>query len=216
MWRVDLHLHTRESKDSLLAPERLLAAARRAGLSRIAVTDHNTARTALALAGREPHFVIPGEEILTTRGELLAYFIREEVPPGLSPRATIDRLQAQGAVISVSHPFDRFRAGHWQLADLIEIAPHLDALEGFNARCLLRGDNGRARAFALQRRMAITAGTDAHAAWEVGRAGLELAPFTTADEFRRALVGATVFGGPAPWWVHFFSRYASLRKRLGG
>ncbi len=215
MLRVDLHLHTRDSKDSLLAPERLLAAARRAGLSRIAVTDHNTARTALALAEREPHFVIPGEEILTTRGELLAYFIREEVPPGLTPVATIDRLRAQGAVISVSHPFDRLRSGHWALNDLMDIAPHLDALEGFNARCLFQGDNGRARAFALQHELPITAGSDAHAAWEVGRAGLELAPFSTADEFRVALGAATVFGKRAPWWVHLFSRYASLRKRLG-
>ncbi len=214
MWRVDLHLHTRESKDSLLAPERLLAAARSAGLSRIAVTDHNTAHNALMLAEREPHFVIAGEEILTARGELLAYFIREEVPPGLTPRATIDRLRAQGAVISVSHPFDRLRAGHWALEDLIDIAPHVDALEGFNARCLFQGDNGRATAFALHHGLPITAGTDAHAAWEVGRAGLELAPFSSADEFRRALAGAAVFGRPAPWWVHLFSRYASLRKRL--
>jgi predicted metal-dependent phosphoesterase TrpH len=137
------------------------------------------------------------------------------VPSGLPPRATIDRLRAQGAVISVSHPFDRLRAGHWALDDLIDIAPHVDALEGFNARCLFQGDNGRAWAFALQRELPITAGTDAHAAWEVGRAGLTLEPFTTADEFRRALAGAKVFGRLAPWWVHLFSRYASLCKRLG-
>ncbi len=215
MWRVDLHLHTRDSKDSLLNPEKLMTAAIRAGLSRIAVTDHNTARNALAMADRDPDFVIPGEEILTTRGELLAYFIHEEIPSGLTPHAAIDRLRAQGAVISVSHPFDRLRSGHWALADLMEIAPHVDALEGFNARCLFQGDNDRARVFALQRELPITAGTDAHAAWEVGRAGLMLEPFATAGEFRRSLAGAQVFGRRAPWWVHLFSRYASARKRMG-
>jgi len=214
MWRVDLHAHTHESKDSLLAPERLIAAARRAGLSRIAVTDHNSARTALELAEREPEFVIPGEEILTTRGELLAYFIREEVPPGLTPHVTIERLRAQGAVISVAHPFDRLRGGHWAMEDLEAIAPHVDAAEGFNARCLFAGDNTRAQAFARGRSLGMTAGTDAHAAWEVGRAGLALEPFANASELRRALHRGTLFGRRAPWWVHFFSRYASLRKHL--
>jgi len=214
MWRVDLHLHTRCSKDSLLAPDRLLAAARRAGMSRIAVTDHNCARAALQLAEREPDFVIPGEEILTTRGELLAYFIREEVPPGLTPRAAIERLRAQGAVISVSHPFDRLRGGHWALHDLQAIAPHVDALEGFNARCFFAGDNTQAQEFAARCGLPMTAGTDAHAAWEVGRAGLVLPRFATPEELRQALRRASFFGWRAPWWVHLFSRYASLRKRM--
>ena len=212
MWQVDLHLHTQRSKDSLLAPDRLLAAARRAGMSRIAVTDHNSARAALELAEREPDYVIPGEEILTTCGELLAYFIHEEVPPGLTPRAAIDRLRAQGAVISVSHPFDRLRGGRWALQDLQAIAPHVDALEGFNARCIFAADNARAQAFALHSGLPMTAGTDAHAAWEVGRAGLVLPPFATPEELREALRRASFFGRRAPWWVHLFSRYASLRK----
>lgn len=214
MWQVDLHLHTQRSKDCLLTPDRLLAAARRAGMSRIAVTDHNSARAALELAEREPDYVIPGEEILTTRGELLAYFIRDELPSGLTPGVAIERLRAQGAVISVSHPFDRLRAGHWALRDLQAIAPHVDALEGFNARCIFAGDNVQAQQFALRSGLPMTAGTDAHAAWEVGRAGLVLPPFATPEELREALKRASFFGRRAPWWAHFFSRYASLRKRL--
>lgn len=183
-------------------------------MSRIAITDHNSARIALKLAEREPDYVIPGEEILTTRGELLAYFIREEVPAGLTPSAAIEELRAQGAVISVSHPFDRLRTGHWAMPDLQAIAPDLDALEGFNARCLFSADNSRAQEFALRAGLPMTAGTDAHAAWEVGRAGLVLPPFATAQELRESLRRGSFFGRRAPWWVHLFSRYASMRKHM--
>ena len=60
---------------------------------------------------------------MTTRGELLAAFVTEEVPSGLSPQEAIQRLRSQGAFISVSHPFDVMRHGHWDLPDLLEISP---------------------------------------------------------------------------------------------
>jgi predicted metal-dependent phosphoesterase TrpH len=83
--------------------------------------------------------VIVGEEILTTQGELLAAFVTEEIPARLSPLETIHRLRAQGAFISVSHPFDGHRG--WQLEALLEIAPLVDAVEVFNARCIFARDN---------------------------------------------------------------------------
>ena len=57
MFRVDLHMHTRFSKDSLSRVEDVLAAAMRRGLSAIAITDHDGIEGALeakeiALSGR--------------------------------------------------------------------------------------------------------------------------------------------------------------------
>jgi predicted metal-dependent phosphoesterase TrpH len=215
MWRVDLHVHTHHSKDSLARAEDILRAARRAGLDKLAITDHNSARGAFELAEKAPDLILPGEEILTTHGELLAFFIKEEIPAGLSPQAAIGRLRAQGAVISVSHPFDRFREGAWRLKDLAGILDLLDAVEGLNARCLFSADNRRAAAFAEAHGLAQTAGSDAHAPVEVGRAGLLMASFAGAEEFRAALGAARTFGRPAPAWVHLLSRYAALRKQLG-
>lgn len=211
-WRVDLHSHTCFS-DGTTDILQHLQAARRAGLQRVAVTDHNVLRGALEAARLEPEFFIPGEEIETTEGELLGYFVREEIPPGLEPEEAITRLRDQGAVISVSHPFDHLRAA-WREPVLLRILPLVDAIEGFNARCMSAAYNRQAAAFALAQRKPVTAGSDAHSASELGAAGLEMAPFSDAESFRAALTTARPFGGISPWRVHFFSRYAVLRKQL--
>src|SRR5690349_11787320 len=106
-WKVELHSHTFYSKDSLTNLEMMIETCRKRGIDRIAITDHNTAEGALALAKLAPDLIIPGEEIMTPQGEILAFFVRETIPPGLSPVETIQRLRDQGAVISVSHPYDR-------------------------------------------------------------------------------------------------------------
>ncbi len=110
-----------------------------------------------------------GEEIMTTQGELLAFFLRETVPAGLTPEETIQKLRDQGAVISVSHPLDRLRSGAWAEEDLLRIADKVDAVEIFNARCIFPADNDRSDAFANDHDLLGTAGSDAHIGMEYGR-----------------------------------------------
>jgi predicted metal-dependent phosphoesterase TrpH len=69
--QVDFHTHTSASKDSLTSPERFVAAARRKKLDRVVVTDHNGIAGAQA-AILDPELIIVGEEIMTTKGEILA------------------------------------------------------------------------------------------------------------------------------------------------
>ena len=130
--RVDFHCHTRYSKDSLNNIPYLLNMCRRRGVDRVVITDHNTIQGALIAQQLDPDRVIVGEEIKTTKGELLAVYVTEEVPAGLSPVETISLLRSQGAFISVSHPFDLGRSGHWDVDDLLEITPLIDAIEIFN------------------------------------------------------------------------------------
>jgi predicted metal-dependent phosphoesterase TrpH len=214
--RTDFHTHTDYSRDGLTGISQFIAAARRAGLDRVAVTDHNTLRGALEAAALAPDLIIIGEEIMTTEGELLGYYLRKEIPKGLPPEEAIARLRDQGAVISVSHPFDRLRHGAWKLDALRRILPLVDAIEGFNARCLFAEDNRRADLFARENTVAITAGSDAHIALELGAAGLDVPPFHDAATLRAALPRATVFGRLSPFWVHFFSTYAKWKKRFVG
>jgi predicted metal-dependent phosphoesterase TrpH len=215
LWRADLHAHTYRSKDSLTSAERFVAAARRAKLDRIAVTDHNTFQGALEASDLAPELIILGEEVMTTQGELLAYFLREEIPAGLHPRETISLIRDQNGIVSVAHPFDRFRSGSWSEADLLEILPWVDAVEGLNARCFFPGGNLRADRFAAQHHLGRTAGSDSHHPVEVGRAGLLIAPFDRADQFRDHLASARLFGSPSLPWVHLLSRFAALRKAAG-
>ena len=101
MWKVDLHSHTIYSKDCLTRPEAAIARARSVGLDKLAITEHDNLAGALRAKELAPDLIIVGEEIMTTHGELIAYFVKEEVPRGLSPQETIRRLREQGAVIAI-------------------------------------------------------------------------------------------------------------------
>jgi hypothetical protein len=212
--RVELHCHTYRSKDCLMRVDRLIATARRKGLQRLAITDHNQIEGAFEAHALDPELVIVGEEIFTTRGELLGYYMSELIPPGLEPLETIERMKAQGAVISVPHPLDSVRGGAWEEADLRAILPHVDAIEIFNARCIGGAANRRAADLARQMGLPGTAGSDAHSYLEVGTAGLRLPAFDDAPSMRQSLRQSEVIGRLSSPLVHFLSRYASLRKKL--
>ena len=212
---VELHCHTHYSKDSLMMPTRLLQVCKQRGIDRLAITDHNEFDGAVKASEIEPQRVILGEEIMTTHGELLAYFVKERIPAYLSPEETIDKLRGQGAVISVAHPYDRIRAGSWSDEDLNRILPLVDAIEVFNARTLSSAPNRKAADAARIHGLLSTAGSDAHTYFEVGRTTLRLPDFNDADSFRAALASAEIIAKRSSPLVHFFSRYATFRKTLG-
>jgi len=207
--RIDFHTHTVFSPDSLTTPEKLIATARRKGIDRVVVTDHNTIVGALKAAALSPETILVGEEIETTAGEILAVYVSEEIEPGLPPMDVIQRLRAQDAFISISHPFDPTRKGGWQVDALLEIASYIDAIETFNARVLLPGYNWRAERFAREQGLLATHGSDAHAAFELGRGSLWVPYFEDAASLKENLARAV---SPrltlSPPWVHLASRYA--------
>ncbi len=212
---VELHCHTCYSNDSLMLPPRLLEVAARKGIDRIAITDHNTIAGALRAKDLDPERVIVGEEIRTTKGELLGYFLREEIPAGLSPQETIERLRDQDAVISVSHPFDPTRGGAWSREDLDAILPLVDAIEVFNARTVSARPNQEASRLALARSIPGTAGSDAHAYSEIGQVVVRMPAYRGAAGFLESLSASEIIGERSSPLVHFYTSYAKLRKRLG-
>ena len=214
MISVEFHCHTYASKDSLTHPADLIAMARRKGIDRVIVTDHNSIAGAREAYGIDPELVIVGEEIMTTKGEILAAFVKEEVPPDLTPLETINILKEQGAFISVSHPFDELRTGGWMENDLLEILPLVDAIEVYNSRCMLPRFNRRAELFAQKYNIAGTVGSDAHAAFEVGRSILLLDQFTGPDEMRKVIRRGIPKVKWSPPWFHLTSRYASMIKKI--
>ena len=214
MISVEFHCHTYASKDSLTRPADLIAMARRKGIDRVIITDHNSIAGAREAYGINPELVIVGEEIMTTKGEILAAFVKEEVPPDLTPLETINILKEQGAFISVSHPFDELRKGGWMEHDLLEILPLVDAIEVYNSRCMLPRFNHRAELFAQKYNIAGTVGSDAHAAFEVGRSLLLLDQFTGPDEMRKVIRRGIPKVKWSPPWFHLTSRYASMIKKI--
>jgi predicted metal-dependent phosphoesterase TrpH len=214
MLSVEFHCHTVFSKDSLTSPQKLVDTCRRKGIDRVVVTDHNTIAGARAAQKLDPERVVVGVEIMTTRGEILAAFVKDEIPARLSPQETIKRLRDQNAFISVSHPFDSMRSGGWKEEDLLEILPLVDAIEVYNSRCMRPIFNRRAMEFAEKHNVAGTVGSDAHAAFELGRSLVLLEPFEGPDEMRKVIRTAKYQTRWSPPWIHLSSRYATLRKGI--
>lgn len=214
MIQVDFHIHTIYSKDSLSPLDKIIHTVQQKGIDKIVITDHNTIAGAARAQALAPDLVIIGEEIMTTKGELLAAFVEEEIPGGLTPQDAINRLRSQNAFISVSHPFDKLRSGHWEIEDLNEIIPFIDAIEIFNSRCMKPEYNRLAEEHAFQNDLAGTVGSDAHTVREIGRAISLMPEFSNAYELRNSIKSASYQTTLSSPLIHFSSRYAVWRKKL--
>ncbi|MGD0116144.1 MAG: PHP domain-containing protein [Dehalococcoidia bacterium] len=213
--KADLHLHTNYSPDSLITPEGLVARCLKIGINCIAVTDHNALDGALAVQSMAPFRVIAAEEIKTTEGEVIGFFLRERISPGLSPEETVRQIKTQGGLVGVPHPFDRLRREPLRQSALERVLPQIDIIEAFNARVTVGSDNARAAAFAAEHGLTCSAGSDAHSLLEVGRACVEMDDFETPQEFLESLRKGKIDGKCSSPLVHAISTWAKLRRRLG-
>ncbi len=107
MGLADLHIHTIYSYDGTATVPAVLRRAREIGLDVIAITDHDEIGGALEAIKIAPHYgveVIPGIEITTAEGDLLALFITEKVDAGLSLIETVLKVRELGGVCIAPHP----------------------------------------------------------------------------------------------------------------
>lgn len=165
--KFDLHVHSSHSGDSKNRIEVVLDACVRNGLSGVAIMDHNSlegSRYALSLK-REDILVIPGMEISSAKGHILAYNIHEEVPRELEVGETIDLIRAQGGIAVAAHPY-RMWSG---LGEEATLANDFDAVEVHNGRST-RNHNDLAAQLAAKMRKPFTAGSDSHEPSTVGKA----------------------------------------------
>lgn len=212
MLKADLHVHTAYSSDSITPLKVVVSRCLQIGINCIAVTDHNTIFGALKLRELAPFTVIIGEEIATRSGEIIGYFLYEEIPSGLTAEETIRRIKEQGGLVCIPHPCDSLRFSRLRYKTLERLLPHIDIIEVFNSRVLLPRDNLRARLLALSSGLLASAGSDAHTAPEIGNAYVVMPEFNDKEEFRLALAKGTLFCQSAGLWVHFWSTLARLEK----
>ena len=213
--RVDLHIHTCHSVDCLMTLDEVVEAARARGLGALAITDHDEIDGALALSRSAPFPVIVGEEVDVGDGEIIGLFLREWIPPGLGPVETIARIRAQGGLVYIPHPFDSHRYPLPE-RDLLSLLHEVDAIEVLNARVTVPAFNERAGRFAQEHGLPGGAGSDAHSPGEIGRAYVEMDPFVDRDSFLTSLAGGAIGGRASEPYVHLFSTWAKIRKRVGG
>lgn len=212
-WAVDLHLHTSASHDCLCPPAAVVRRARRAGLDRIAVTDHDRIEGALEARDLDPELVIVAEEVRTAEGiDLIGLFLSRHVAPGAPLEEVAEAIRSQGGIVYLPHPFDRFRGVDPEALE--RLAAVVDAVEGFNARVHTRSRNERARRWAAERDLPLGAGSDAHTLAEIGRGRVRLPPFGDGPGLLASLRRGRIEGRASGPWVHLASTWAKLRKRL--
>ena len=89
---ADLHVHSNYSKDSLITPKDLVYYAKKRGLTAVAVTDHNQIEGSWKIAKEVDFLVIPGMEVSSADGHIVALNVKELIPRGLSAGETVDRI----------------------------------------------------------------------------------------------------------------------------
>jgi predicted metal-dependent phosphoesterase TrpH len=214
MARVDLHLHTEYSPDSMSRLRDVAARAQQAGLTHLAVTDHNTIEGARRMQDVSGLPVIVGEEIMTAEGELIGLFLKEPVPPGMSASDTVRAIRQQDGLVYLPHPRDPLRH---RLRDsaLVIIRDAVDIVEVFNSRCVRPSSNAEALVLAGSMRAVRSAASDAHTLREIGRSFVEGEDFTDAAGLLRSLAGGRMTQRRSSPAIHLLSRVAVARHRFG-
>ncbi|RDZ45030.1 histidinol-phosphatase [Haloferax sp. Atlit-10N] len=165
---VDLHVHTDASYDCEMSVEAVLARAAAVGLDAVAITDHDSVGSlprAFDIAHEYGVRVVPGVEVSTADGHLLALGVDDPPATGRPLSETARAVRESGGLAVVPHPFQTFRHGASRRA-----IRGVDAVEVYNAHTLTGFRNGQARRYARREDLPGTGGSDAHRPALVGQA----------------------------------------------
>lgn len=218
---AEFHCHTRFS-DGAASPGHCLDQAARRGIRVLAITDHNTAAGALPFWEnplRSGVLLIPGEEISTDRGHVLAYFVRQTILPGRLDDV-LAQVHEQNALAFMAHPYHIPLGNRWRKKRTFHLEPsHLQRLTGIEV------ENGHNRGAANQLAWQLAerehlrplAGSDAHWPFEIGNARTRLdLDDLTLPATRRALEQGTMQPLRRRFSAYPFYLLAGLLNRLSG
>jgi predicted metal-dependent phosphoesterase TrpH len=136
----------------------------------IAITDHDTMDGYAIACNLSSEFseilVIPGVEVSTREGHLIALGVLDAPCPGAPILDTIQEVRAMGGITILPHPFHRYRHGAGLKCPQAFSA--VDAVEVYNSRYVIPHANQRAMRLARSMGKPGVAGSDAHNARFIG------------------------------------------------
>lgn len=225
MGRADLHMHTNAS-DGKPAVGALLNFVRdqRPHLTAIAITDHDTLDSTLwayESAHLYPFDVIPGVEVSSRDGHVLALWVTTPIPAHMNLADTVSAIHEAGGLAVLAHPFHfflqtHFKAAlrHWQRPEVL-LQANIDAIEGHNAGVGGWGCNALAQNVARKIGVSLVAGSDAHTLGAIGSSTTRY-PGRSAIDLRHALITGTTIAEGRLWPIkEYVAYFKNERQRKG-
>lgn len=217
--RIDLHVHSIHSVDGRSTVAELAAGCASRSLGGFALTDHNSTAghdELRAMAARHPGMIfLPGVEISTEVGHLLAYGIAEAPPAGVGLLASCEWVRSRGGVAVLAHPYRRPHGSGFRLPAEATVS----AVEAVNGHTR-RGANERASELAHRLAVPRTGGSDAHRCDELGTAFTAFpatcgSPDDLLDALRRGQVEAEGSSLGRLAWLRWGFRSGAARLARG-
>ena len=161
MLKLDLHIHSKYSEDATGSPEEIIKILKKKGFSGVAITDHNNIEGGLKAVKVAPKdfVVIPGIEISTSDGHIIALNVKENIPRRQKVEETVDKIIYLGGTPIVPHLF-RSMSGIKE-ENLKIIKDKLSAIEVFNS-CSVPKSNYKMAKIAKKYNLGGTGGSDSH------------------------------------------------------
>jgi predicted metal-dependent phosphoesterase TrpH len=206
MGSADLHIHT-DAGDGLDSAQRILDHVEtQTDLDVVAITEHDSLEVALRAReawarGRYRFDFVPGVEVTTLEGHLIALYLERPIPSLRRVEETIDAVHAQGGVCFVPHPMSWLTRsiGPGTFARLwdAEGGPRFDAIDLASGSPAAKVSAGKARRLNDARyKLPVVGASDAHYVAAIGAGRTE--------DLRTAFANSSVSGERRP--------YPSIRK----
>jgi hypothetical protein len=201
MGKADLHIHTREG-DGLDSVDAIFEHVEtRTDLDVIAITEHDSLETALRARdvwarSRHRFDFVPGVEVTTLEGHLIALYVEQPLPSLRRVEETIEAVRRQGGVCFVPHPMSWLTrsVGPGTFARVAAAGLTFDAVELASASPTTRVYLDKARRLNDESyRLPAVGASDAHFVQAIG-SGVTRFDGASAIDLRRAFTAGALCG----------------------
>jgi len=220
--KVDIHIHSKYSYDSVMQPKYIIKFAKLKGLSVISITDHNSMNIYLRefnnynlrkIKEKTGIIIIKGIEVKTNFGDVIGLFLEDNIT-SRDFFEVVDQIRDQDGIVVLPHPYRRSVKPE-------NIMPYIDIVEVLNGRSR-NYENTLALKLAEKYNKPTISGSDAHIYWEIGKVYTKFSIvefIDDIDELKRCLLkeNRIVYGHPLPFYLTHGISYAvgRVKRKLG-
>ena len=170
--KMDTHIHSKYSKDSITPLEDIIKYSQKIGLNAIAITDHDEIEGIWAIKKlkHDNILLIPGEEVSSSKGHIVALGITDYIKPLQTPAETIDQIQDNAGIAIAAHPYCYYRSGLGNITQSLDI----DAMETKNSRFIFGISNYLSKKVSIKNNVPEIGASDAHFVKGIGQCYTEI------------------------------------------